>query len=250
MEIQQVNSLAQNAYLNILVYGGAGVGKTVLCATAGKPTLIISLEKGLLSLANAPAHVHAVEITTVEDMQEVYKMLAASLEAGERRYEWVAVDSITDYAELVLAQELQRNPDGRAAYPLYASRVFALIKAFQELDYHFIATAKQSTVKDEYNGLILRGPSMPGKKVAPELPYRFDEVFAMEVVDAEAADGTKKQRRALHTARDLIYDAKDRSGRLDATEHPNLSYIESKIFDRQSEPTQSKPQTENVGVKK
>ena len=59
---------AQTNGVKVLVYGKAGVGKTVLCATAPKP-VIISAEAGLLSLQGADIPV--IEVKNIEDLVEI-----------------------------------------------------------------------------------------------------------------------------------------------------------------------------------
>ena len=61
-----------------MVYGGAGVGKTVLCSTAPNP-VIISAEAGLLSLRDFD--IPYVSVTKYEDLVDVYKWMASSAEA-------------------------------------------------------------------------------------------------------------------------------------------------------------------------
>ena len=55
MAIKLTNTNIIPQYVNLLVYGEAGSGKTTLCGTASD-TLIISAEGGLLALAVCFAH--------------------------------------------------------------------------------------------------------------------------------------------------------------------------------------------------
>jgi hypothetical protein len=66
---------------------------------------------------------------------------------------------------------------------------------------------------------------MPGNKTGQALPYFFDEVLALRVEkDAEGV-----AQRALMCDSDGIWQAKDRSGKLDTWEAPDLSAIIAKI---------------------
>ena len=85
-------------------------------------------------------------------------------------------------------------------------------------------TAKAEHIQDE-SGAMLWTPTMPGKKLGQSLPYFFDEVFAMRVKEV---DGETK--RALQTATDGVWTAKDRSGALAQFEEPNLEAIYNKII--------------------
>jgi hypothetical protein len=66
---------------------------------------------------------------------------------------------------------------------------------------------------------------MPGNKTGQALPYLFDEVLALRV--ERDAEGVTK--RALMCDSDGLWLAKDRSGKLDAWEAPDLGAIIAKI---------------------
>jgi hypothetical protein len=74
-------------------------------------------------------------------------------------------------------------------------------------------------------GKILYAPSMPGNKVGQSLPYFFDLVLALRVV--KDADGNHV--RALMCESDGLWQAKDRSGKLQAWEAPDLGEIIKKV---------------------
>jgi hypothetical protein len=80
-------------------------------------------------------------------------------------------------------------------------------------------------LKDELSGIVKYGPSMPGAKLGPKLPFFFDEVFRLGV----SKDQQGKEFRFLQTQPDLQFEAKDRSGALSLSEPPNLNYIFNKI---------------------
>lgn len=220
MKISKPSQLVAEQGLNILVHGPAGSGKTVLSATTGEPTLIISAEGGLLSIKDAPDHIDAVEIDSMEAMKEVY----AHLKAGTD-YKWIVIDSISEVGEVLLTDEKGKTRDPRQAYGVLIDEMQRLIRAFRDLPYNVVVTAKQDRQKDEISGAMLYGPSMPGAKLALQIPYFFDEVFALRV----EKDDEGAPYRVLQTNRDIQYEAKDRSGKLDAFEKPDLAYIQSKI---------------------
>ena len=87
-----------------------------------------------------------------------------------------------------------------------------------------IVPQKMETIKDE-TGAVGYGPSMPGNKLANDLPFFMDEVLALRAVRGE--DGTVE--RFLQTQPDGTYTAKDRSGVLDSFEAPDLEALASKI---------------------
>jgi hypothetical protein len=85
-------------------------------------------------------------------------------------------------------------------------------------------SAKLEKSTDEM-GKLLYNPSMPGKSLTQGLPYFFDEVLALRV--ERDADGNAQ--RAIMCDSDGLWLAKDRSGKLDAWESPDLGEIIRKI---------------------
>lgn len=227
VKITSVKEAIGNNGIKILVHAPAGTGKTRLCATPETPTLIINIEGGLLSIADAGEHIHTVKVESLSDLDEILGMLIDDINNGDQKYDWVNLDSITEIAEQVLAHELSLSSDPRKSYPAFQSEVVRILKAFRDLPlYNVCMSCKQTRNKDENTGITLYEPLMPGNKLGPQLAYLFDEVFALRV---ETDDETGELYRILQTGRDTMYDAKDRSGKLDMFEAADLSHIANKI---------------------
>ena len=142
------------------------------------------------------------------------------------KFKTVFVDSLSEVAEVVLGHEKSINKDGRAAYGEMATQMTALIRAFRDLPgKHVVMTAKAEKSQDEA-GRMLYAPSMPGAKMGQALPYFFDLVLALRV--EKDAEGIKQ--RALMCDGDGLWSAKDRSGKLDGWEAPDLGAVFSKIM--------------------
>jgi phage nucleotide-binding protein len=204
-----------------LVYGHAGAGKTSLIPTLPAP-IVLSAEGGLLSIADAD--VPFIEIGSMADLMEAYEWLLNSSDATH--FQSVALDSISEIAEVVLAEELKRNKDGRAAYGELNTVMTGMIRAFRDLPgKHVYFSAKCEKAQDE-TGKMLYAPSMPGKTLTMQLPYFFDLVMALRV--EKDADGTT--HRMLMTDSDGTWQAKNRAaGKLDMWEAPDLGAIINKI---------------------
>lgn len=219
INLKRTGTLSANG-VKLLVYGQAGAGKTSLIPTLPNP-VVLSAEGGLLSIAGAD--VPFIEVNSMDALREAYEWLLASDEA--KAFESVALDSISEVAEVVLAHELKRNKDGRAAYGELNSTMQELIRSFRDLPgKHVYMSAKLEKSQDEM-GRMLYNPGMPGKSLTQGLPYFFDEVLALRV--EKDADGATQ--RAIMCDSDGLWAAKDRSGRLDAWEAPDLGAIIRKI---------------------
>lgn len=206
--------------VSILVYGAAGAGKTSLIPTMPDP-VVLSAEGGLLSIADAD--VPYIEIADMDTLMEAYQWLVESDEA--KRFKSVALDSISEIAEVVLSDEKKKTKDPRQAYGALQEVMGDMIRAFRDLPgRHVYFSAKLEKTQDEM-GRIMYAPSMPGNKLGQSLPFFFDEVLALRVEkDAEGVS-----QRALMCDSDGLWSAKDRSGKLDPWEAPDLGEIIKKI---------------------
>ena len=206
--------------VKLLVYGQAGAGKTSLIPTLPNP-IVLSAEGGLLSITDAD--VPFIEIASMTDLTEAYGWITDSNEA--KAFESIALDSISEIAEVVLNTEKKSSKDPRQAYGAMQEAMTDIIRSFRDIaGKHVYMSAKLDKSQDE-RGRILYAPSMPGNKTGQLLPYFFDEVLALRV--EKNADG--ESTRALMCDSDGLWLAKDRSGKLDAWEAPNLGTIIQKI---------------------
>jgi phage nucleotide-binding protein len=219
MQIKSTLNTAKD-HKTLLIYGPAGAGKTSATRTLPNP-FILSAEGGLLSIRDAD--LPYVEIASMADLHEAYAWLVGSSEAKE--YQSVALDSISEIAEVVLNSEKKATKDPRQAYGAMQEQMADLIRAFRDLPgKHVYMSAKLDKSQDEM-GKILYAPSMPGNKTGQMLPYFFDEVLALRV--EKDADGNPV--RVLQCQPDGAWLAKDRSGALDMWEEPDLGALIKKI---------------------
>jgi phage nucleotide-binding protein len=206
--------------VKILTHAPSGYGKTWLIRTLPTP-FIISAESGLLSLSDCD--IPYAEVSTIEDVQDVYLWAMQSEES--KHFESIALDSISEIAEVVLSSEKSKSKDGRAAYGEMNDIMGQLIRSFRDIKgKNVYMSAKTEKVLDE-KGRILYGPSMPGKSLTVQIPYWFDMVFALRV---ETADDGQKWRGLLCEGDD-IWMAKNRGGRLEKWESPDLGAIIKKV---------------------
>ena len=212
-----------------LVHGPAGAGKTYLASTTGnhRSTLVLSAEAGLLSLRQFD--IKAIEIDSFAALRDTFAWIRAGAPLGgdpesEDTFQWIVLDSISEIAENCLEDMKKKYPDGRQAYGEMGNMMVQLIKSFRDLPYHVVMTCKQAREQDA-SGMMLYGPSLPGKIVTQNISYLFDEVLALRVnVDDEG-----KPVRYFQCQRDNQYDCKDRSGILDLHEPANLKHVWTKI---------------------
>ncbi len=219
INVKTTGSLSANG-VKVLVYGQAGAGKTSLIKTLPQP-IVLSAEGGLLSIQDAD--LPFIEISDMDTLREAYTWLTQSDEA--KGFQSVALDSISEIAEVVLNAEKKATKDPRQAYGAMQEQMADIIRAFRDLPgRHVYMSAKLEKTQDEM-GRVLYAPSMPGNKTGQALPYFFDEVLALRV----EKDSENNTQRALMCDSDGLWLAKDRSGKLDAWEAPDLGAVIAKI---------------------
>lgn len=219
INVRRTGTLSSNG-VKFIVYGPSGAGKTTLIKTLPNP-IILSAESGLLSIQDSD--LPYIEIASMEDLTEAFAWASSSDEA--KGFDSIALDSISEIGEVVLNYEKKMTKDPRQAYGALSEQMTDIIRAFRDLpEKHVYFSAKLEKSQDEM-GRLLYNPSMPGKSLTQALPYLFDEVLALRV----ERDGDGAVQRALMCESDGLWLAKDRSGKLDAWEAPDLGAVISKI---------------------
>lgn len=210
--------------VKVLVYGQAGAGKTYLASTVPTP-VILSAEAGLLSIRDFD--LPYLKISSIQDLHQAAEWIGSSEAAN---FETVVVDSLSEIAEVVLADEKLRCKDPRQAYGIMQDTMAQIIRMFRNLPRHVYMTAKVERQKDELDRIFYY-PCIPGNKASQALPYFFDEVFALRCERGEEG----AMVRTLQTETDGLWLAKDRSGKLAPWEEPDLGVIFNKIIGGQDE---------------
>jgi hypothetical protein len=225
MPIIQSTATVGSDGVKVLVYGKSGVGKTVLCSTAPAP-IIISAESGLLSLRKLKTPVPFIEVKNYSQLIDAFNWASGSREASQ--FYTICLDSLSEMGEVILTEELRKNKDPRKAYGELTVQVLAMVKGFRDIKgKSCMIVAKEEYDKDEGQNIMLYGPSLPGKKSGPQLPYLFDEVFQLLVGKDPQ---TNQDWRGLRTKPTFQHVAKDRSGVLDEFEPANLTHVFKKIL--------------------
>jgi hypothetical protein len=236
MKIENTKGLRDDLKVKCLIFGAPGMGKTSLANTLEKgKVLSISSEDGLLSLNDSSIDYTNINVDddgnvlTVADKVNRLGHVCKSLREDEKlkkKYDYIFIDSMTDISNLFEQHLDNVNKDNTNRYAKWDDykRMFgAFLLGFRNLtDYHVFFTALNIRDKDEKSasfGAWL--PDIVGQYGKSFSERSLDEIFYYSF-DSEG-------ERALITGSTKANLAKDRSGKLELKEKPDLQAILNKI---------------------
>lgn len=254
---------------SLAIFGPSGVGKTSLLGTLpADHTVCLDLEAGMKSVQDWPgASIPIRSFVDFRDLAVLiggpdpaadpnawysaqHHQHARSVYAGSGVEEFLAsksiifVDSITDLTRQAMVYAKQQpeafsertgKPDVRGAYGLLGREVIQALKHLQHAPGKtVIFVGVLEKVTDEFNVTIWQ-PQMEGSKAGRELPGIVDQVISLHLFsrDAEGSyvldEKASERRLVCRAGNPYALPAKDRSGRLDLTEPPDLGALIAKI---------------------
>ncbi|WP_454258583.1 ATP-binding protein [Pseudoxanthomonas mexicana] len=253
--------MAERKGVKLLMLGKSGIGKTTrLKDLDPKTTLFIDIEAGDLAVADWPGD--TIRPASWPESRDFFVFLAGpdkSLPSEAAfsqahfdhviekfcdpaqlgRYQTFFLDSITQLSRQCFAwcktqpgavSDRSGKPDLRAAYGLLGQEMIGALTHLQHArgkNVVFVAILDERL--DDFNRKVFV-PQIEGSKTSLELPGIVDEVVTLAEIKAQNADGSDSSFRAFvtHTLNPYGYPAKDRSGRLDLLEPPDLNALIAK----------------------
>jgi hypothetical protein len=255
--------LAERSGVKLCLLGPSGIGKTTqLKSLAAESTLFVDAEAGDLSVRDWPGD--CVRPKTWPEFRDLAVFLAGpnpalpaeaafsqahyahvceqyGAPAQLDRYQTYFVDSITALSRLCLTwakaqpaafSDRTGKPDQRGAYGLLGQEMIGALTHLQHArgkNVVFVAILDQRA--DDF-GKKFFVPQIEGSKTALELPGIVDEVVTLAELQTEA--GESYRAFVCHTVNPWSYPAKDRSGRLDLVEPPDLGQLIAKCAQAQA----------------
>lgn len=220
MKVTSTKDIASHG-LFCLIAGESGVGKTRLASTLKGSTLIISTEKGLLSLSEYEIDTISVEGSAAEErLTHLSKAIAYAIKGD---YDNIFIDSLSEIGELFEEAQIEKKISGFEKWGNIKNSLQKLIKYCRDSDKNIFFTTLIKVEVDETIGKRSLVPDIPtGLKL--KAPSYFDEVFYMKSTIKD-----DKVVRYFQTVNDGKFHAKDRSGRLNSIEKADLGIIQDKI---------------------
>ncbi len=214
----------KQTFINYIVYGESGVGKTSLVKQfPSESVLVISAEDGLLSVKD-----HSVDYVNVKSLADVKEVLANLV---EERHKYIYIDSITELSQnhfLFLKKKYEDYAASRGkSVETYAMKIWGdfgndfseVFKELRRMQKTVIALALEKEKENEI-GQKTYMPDIYGK-TAERIIAWFDECFRMFVKDG---------KRVFLTEKTELSWAKDRSTKLNQIESADINAIHNTII--------------------
>lgn len=220
-DLKPASTLALQYGVKTLCYGAPGAGKTPLINTAPRPVLCV-VEPGMLSMRNS-----SVPCWPAFDAAKIAEFFDWIFRAPDsKNFDTVGIDSISQMAEIILTDELKKNKDGRKAYGEMSRKVMDYVNGLYFMqNKHVYLIAKQIIADD--NGISRRKPYFPGQDLNVKVPHLYDEILHLAKVQMPTMQQPVTAFRCNESFDTL---ARDRSGKLNELEEPNLTNLFKKCM--------------------
>lgn len=159
-------------YVNLLVYGKSGVGKTVFAGSADRVLFLAPEDDGTISAKRQGSKASKIPVKSWNDLVEAYEGIVEDIEEIQENFDWIVIDSITHMQRLLMRGILEeaveenesRDPDipQMQDWQKYQNMFLRFIQQFNELPINVLYTALVMSAEDsEGDEFIL--PDIQGK---------------------------------------------------------------------------------------
>lgn len=247
--------LAEKRGVKALILGPAGVGKTSLLRTVdSSSTLFIDLEAGDLAVSDVQLSI--VKPRTWQECRDIavltagpdpsvprdtlyseqhYEAVYGDVGDAFAAYDTLFVDSITVAARLCFkwceqqpeCKSRNGDTDTRSVYGLHGREMLKWLSHLQHARSKNVIFVCLLDQKEDDFGRATFSAQIEGQKASRELPGIVDELITMAII--RPAEGEPYRAFVTNPDNEWGYPAKDRSGRLNGLEEPDLGKLITKL---------------------
>jgi hypothetical protein len=230
-------------YIRTCIYGGTGVGKTILAGSSQKMrTFLFDVDDGAISLlaylrrtAQRTDLVKVWPVTDFASFQAGFQYLAQRV----NQYQLVVVDTSSELQQVML-DEVRRQAKVQVASQREWGIVFTMMEEamryFRHMPLHVIWTAHEMEREDPYYGRVVYRPAFQGQFGGWSYAKHFSEIWRYCLFETQAKAEAPQQKPAVEVSRVLscqrtqFSHGKDRSMGLAEFEPPYLDYLFDKMI--------------------
>lgn len=175
--------------ISMLLYGGAGSGKTSFSATASRvpemsPILYLDFERGTLPLKEwgEPDKITILHLDSWADTHRfITQVIRPTMNSRSFPYRTVVFDTVDKLQELIVTESRTANPGNNyKPWTDAYDNVMALINAFLRCDgVNLLALTHVARVTNSVTGETEIGPAFRGQQSDKHMPSNFDFVVYM-----------------------------------------------------------------------
>jgi len=209
-------------YVNMLILGESGVGKTRFLGTVPEDQIIIInviSESGMLTLKDK--NITTIDVDNCEDMLDAINWIK---ENGSK-YSYIAVDSLSQWQKN-LDDQISDGGNKFEKWKKIKDYTKEVVDELKRLPFHVVCTCELAKDKDETQGSYEFIPALLGSS-KHELTYWFDEVYFFTKLQTKIGEPI---RYTCLTSAATKYPCKSRANMPELIENPNLAEITEKMF--------------------
>lgn len=214
--LKPASEFAQLYGCKAIVYGAPGSAKTPLINTAPRPVML-ACEPGMLSMRGS--NVPTCQAFTPEACDDFFKWFFNSKEVAN--YDTLAIDSVSQLADIYLQAALKKLKHGLQAYGSMATSVMDHMRPlFFFPQKHTYLICKQSV------GEGMARPMFPGNQLNVEIPHMYDFILHLGIKNVPGIG----QVKAFQCNESFDFLCRNRTGNLSDYEQPDFGALVRKAM--------------------
>lgn len=236
MKLVSAQQIVQKGGVKIAIHSQAGMGKTMLAATARRPVVILTEKTGAACLTEAnikkvfgdqavTTNIAVAEAYTIEDFEEAIEVLSE-----DERFDTIFIDSASELSKMLLKRAIPNYKNKMQAYGDMADEIDRFIRSLNDCPKNVIFNfhSVDHNIYDEEGDPCgtVKVPGFEGQKMRTDFPFLNGDIFCV----VNDFDDEGEEVRMLRTRQgDTPHYAKNRSGSCNELEPMHIQKLIDKM---------------------